>query len=117
MVSMVLGVPFANVPEDFGNFHVHIVEHALGPSILSFVERLSSFRGYFVQSLFTMVHLVCPLFRGLSSFGVSFIRGFTIHAVRSYLPMINESGQTCMYSDNSNPPCAKTYTNARLSCS
>ena len=34
------------------------------------------------QSLFCtdfMVHLVCPLFRGLSSFGVSFIGGFTVH--------------------------------------
>ena len=28
-----------------------------------------------------MVHLVCPLFRGLSSFGVSFIRGFTVLCV------------------------------------
>ena len=51
--------------------------HTLGPSILSFVERLSSFRGYFVQSLYTTVHLLCPSFRGLSSFGVSFIGGFT----------------------------------------
>jgi len=52
------------------------IEDALGPSILSFVERLSSFRGYFVQRLNTMVHLVYPLLRGLSSLRVSFIRGF-----------------------------------------
>ena len=45
---------------------------------LGLVERLSSFRGCFVQSLYTTVHLVCPLFRGLSSFGVSFIGGFTV---------------------------------------
>ena len=55
--------------------------HALGPSILSFVERLSSFRGYFVQSLYTMAHLAaCPLFRDFSSFGVSFIGGFRLDA-------------------------------------
>ena len=42
--------------------------HALGPSILSFVERLSSFRGYFVQSLYKRRYIwfllcleVCPL--------------------------------------------------------
>ena len=52
---------------------------------------LSSFGGYFVQSVHLVcplsgglssfggyfVHLVCPLLGGLSSFGVSFIRGFT----------------------------------------
>ncbi len=50
-----------------------------GHSILSFIERLSSFGGYFVWSVYTRVLLVCPLFRGLSSFGASFIGGFTAH--------------------------------------
>ena len=44
---------------------------------MSFVERLSSFGGYFVQNVYTRVHLVCPLLGGLSSFRVSFIGGFT----------------------------------------
>ena len=37
--------------------------HTLGPIILSFVERLSSFRGCFVQSLYTtaLCFEVCPL--------------------------------------------------------
>ena len=48
------------------------------PYRLSFVERLSSFGGYFVQSVYTRAHLVCPLLGGLSSFGVSFIGGFTV---------------------------------------
>ncbi len=43
-----------------------------------FVERLSSFGGYFAWSMYTRILLVCPLFGGLSSFGVSFIRGFTV---------------------------------------
>ena len=36
---------------------------------MSFVERLSSFGGYFEQSVYTRVHLVCPLLGELSSFG------------------------------------------------
>ena len=51
-----------------------------GTQHLSLVERLSSFRGYSVQSLYTTgINLVCPLFRGLSSFGVSFIGGFIVY--------------------------------------
>ncbi len=46
------------------------------------VERFSSFRCYSEVILYrvyvnTRVLLVCPLLGGLSSFGVSFIRGFT----------------------------------------
>ena len=52
--------------------------HTIGPSILSFVERFSSFRGYFVQSVYTRVHLVYALLGDLSSFGVSFTGGFTV---------------------------------------
>ena len=48
-----------------------------GSAILSFVERLSSFGGYFVQSVYTTVFLDCPLLGGLSYFGVSFIGGFS----------------------------------------
>ena len=42
------------------------------------VERLSSFRGDFLYSVYTRVLLACPLLGGLSSFGVSFIGGFTV---------------------------------------
>ena len=45
---------------------------------LSFVERLSSFGGYSVQSMYTRVQMACPLLGGLSSFGVSFNGGFTV---------------------------------------
>ena len=43
----------------------------LGPVILSFVERLSSFRGDFLYRVhvYTSVLLACPLLGGLSSFG------------------------------------------------
>ena len=53
-----------------------------GPGILSFVERLYSFRG--VLSAY-------PLLGGLSSFGVSFIGGFTVFRIRkcSNTPEIN----------------------------
>ncbi len=39
----------------------------LGPSLLSFVERLSSFGGYFVQNVYRREHLVClcSLFRSV----------------------------------------------------
>ena len=62
--------------------------HALGPSILSFVERLSSFRGYFVQSLCGMVHLVCPFF------GVSFIGGFTVPWARDSVSTAQDRERT-----------------------
>ena len=39
-----------------------------GPAILSLVERLSSFRGDFLWSVYTRVLLACPLWGGLSSF-------------------------------------------------
>ncbi len=48
-------ISFASTVEPSNNGHI------LGPSILSFVERLSSFRGYSVLLL-----LVCPLLGGLS---------------------------------------------------
>ncbi len=51
----------------------------LGPSTLSFVERLPSFG---VWSVNTRVLLVCPLLGGLSSLGVSFIGGFTVYSQR-----------------------------------
>ena len=52
-----------------------LVRTPSGPGILSFVERLSSFRGDFLQS---GVLSACPLLGGLSSFGVSSIRGLTV---------------------------------------
>ena len=56
-----------NVMEAMNNSEAHTGTskrgHALGPSILSFVERLSSFRGYFVQSLYN--------YNG--TFGLSFV--------------------------------------------
>ena len=54
------------------------VRTLLGPAVLSFVERLSSFRGDFPWSVYKRVLLACPLLGGLSSFGVSFIGGFTV---------------------------------------
>ena len=33
--------------------------------------------------------MVCPLLGGLSSFGVSFIRGFTVHNYYSYSRMLS----------------------------
>ena len=49
-----------------------------GPAVLSFVERLSSFRSNFLYSAYTRVLSGCPLLGGLSSFGVSFLGGFTV---------------------------------------
>ena len=81
------------------------------PCILSFVERLSSFRGYFVQSLYTMVHLVCLLFRGLSSFRVSFIGGFTVQVwdiiVQSLQGQIQEFSREWGGSCSTPPPPLK----------
>ncbi len=51
----------------------------LGPRILSFVERLSSFGGYFVWSVYTRGLLVCPFVGGLSSFRTPFMKGFTTY--------------------------------------
>ena len=52
----------------------------MGPTCLSFVERLSSFRGYFVQSVYTRVHLVCPLlgFFPLSEYPLSNVSLYTL---------------------------------------
>ena len=37
--------------------------------------------------MYTRVLFACPLLRGVSSFGVSFIRGFTVHtSVSSFFP-------------------------------
>ena len=44
------------------------VEPLKRPAILSFVERLSSFRGDFLYSVYTRVLSACPLLGGLSSF-------------------------------------------------
>ena len=46
-----------------------------------------------------MVHLVCPLFRGLSSFGVSFIRGFTV--VNCKLQVFIVQGEIHIYGSHS----------------
>ena len=48
-----------------------------GPAVLSFVERLPSFRDDFLKSVYTRVLSACPLLGGLSSFRVSLIGGFT----------------------------------------
>ena len=55
----------------------------MGPAVLSFVERLSSFRGDFLYS----ESMACPLLGGLSFFRVSFIRVFTVihRLVRDWL--------------------------------
>ena len=58
-------------------WNLRIVD-TIGTTHLSFVERLSSFGGYFVQSVHTRVQMMCPLLGGLSSFGVSFIGDFTV---------------------------------------
>ena len=54
----------------------------IAPTCLSFVGKLSSFRGYFVQSgVYTRSStklMVCHLLGGLSSFGVSIIGGSTV---------------------------------------
>ena len=54
-----------------------------GPALLCplIVERLSSFRGDFLYSVYTRVLSACFLLGGLSSFGVSIIGGFTVHCV------------------------------------
>ena len=48
-----------------------------GPAVFSFVERLSS-EVIFYRVCITRVLLACPLLGGLSSFGVSFVGGFTV---------------------------------------
>ena len=47
-----------------------LIRIPLGPAVLSFVERLSSFRGDFLQSVYTRVLSACPLLGGLSFFRV-----------------------------------------------
>ena len=59
---------------------------------MSFVERLSSFRGYFVQSVYR-VHLVCPLLGGLSSFGGYFVQSvYRVHLVCPLLGGLSSFG-------------------------
>ena len=55
-----------------------LIRTPLGAAILSFTDRLSSFRRDSLQSVYTRVLSACPLLGGLSSFGVSFIRYFTV---------------------------------------
>ncbi len=58
----------------------------LGPSILSFVERLSCFG----------VLLVCPLLEGLFPFRVSFIGGYTVFTAKLVKFSLGHLVQTIM---------------------
>ena len=64
-------------------WNVRIVD-TIGTTHLSFVERLSSFRGYFVQSVYTRVQMVCSLLEGLSSFSVLY-RRFHCRSLEDYI--------------------------------
>ena len=67
-------------------------------TILSVVERLFSIGSDCVQNMYTKVFWACTLFRGLSSFGMSFIGGFTVQYM---LTLIRTPSQA---------PCKATVT-------
>ena len=82
---------------------------------VSFVERLSSFSGYFVQSVYR-VHLVCPLLGGLSSFGVHVLyRRF--HSTHIHTSTNNLTHSHKQFNTHILMTCLHVHTQVLLQCS